>query len=88
MPSSLEPLQRLRLHWPEAQQTFLLNAKRSWGTSADQFSACLPPVVAVPPSPFFSLFGVKCRDSGSCSYCYKAARHRITPKPGFSGHRL
>jgi hypothetical protein len=37
---------------------------------------------------FFSLFGVNCRDSSSCSYCYKAARHHSSSSPVFFGHRL
>lgn len=83
--SALKPEQRLLLHWPEAQETFLLNAKRSWGC---QFFAHSPPVLLFPPHLLFSLFGVKCRDSGSCSYCYKAARHHRSPSPVFFSHHL
>ena len=42
--------QRLRLHWPEAQETFLLNAKRSWG---DQFFAHAPLDLLPPLTCFF-----------------------------------
>jgi hypothetical protein len=83
--SALIPEQRLWLHWLEAQETFLVNAKRSWG---DQFFAHSPLDLLPPPHLLFSLFGVNCRDSGSCSYCYKAARHHSSSSPVFFGHRL
>jgi hypothetical protein len=49
---ALIPEQRLQLHWPEAQETFLLNAKRSWG---DQFFAHAP-LDLLPPLTCFFLY--------------------------------
>jgi len=83
MPSSLEPLQRLRLHWPEAQQTFLLNAKRSWGTSADQFFACLPPAMAVPHRLSFLFSALNAVTVAAAPIVIRPLATASPPNPGF-----
>jgi hypothetical protein len=54
-----EPKQRLWLHWPEEQETFVLNAKHSRGTPASQFLTHWVPLLPPSRSLLYSVLGVK-----------------------------